>query len=73
MKKSILYGLSFLALMLTGNSCTKGFLELEPKTGLTEANYYKNEEQALLAVTAVYDAYAVQNWQICPCYVGYMV
>jgi hypothetical protein len=66
MKKSILYGLAFLALMLTGNSCTKGFLELEPKTGLTEANFYKNEGQAFLAVTAVYDAYALQNWQFPP-------
>jgi hypothetical protein len=66
MKKSILYGLLFLALMLTGNSCTQEFLELEPKTGLTEASYYKNEEQALLAVTAVYDAYSVQNWQFAP-------
>jgi hypothetical protein len=66
MKKSILYGLSFLALMLAGYSCTQDFLELEPKTGLTEANYYKNEEQALLAVTAVYDAYSVQNWQFAP-------
>ena len=64
MKKSILYSLAFLALMLTGISCTKGFLELEPKTGLTEANYYKNEGEAFLAVTAVYDAYALQNWQM---------
>ena len=66
MKKSILYSLSILALMLAGYSCTQDFLELEPKTGLTEANYYKNEEQALLAVTAVYDAYSVQNWQFAP-------
>jgi hypothetical protein len=66
MKKSIIYSILFLALMLTGNSCSKDFLELEPKTGLTEANYYKNEEQAFLAVTAVYDAYALQNWVSIP-------
>ena len=52
--------------MLTGNSCSKAFLELEPKTGLTEANYYKNEEQAFLALTAVYDAYSIQNWEFIP-------
>jgi hypothetical protein len=66
MKKSILYSLMFLALMLTGNSCRKAFLELEPKTGQTEANYYKTEDQAFLAMTAVYDAYSVQNWQFAP-------
>jgi len=52
--------------MLAGNSCSKDFLELEPKTGQTEANYYKTEGQAFLAVTAVYDAYSVQNWQFVP-------
>src|SRR5512133_1810966 len=66
MKKSLLYSLFFLAIMLAGNSCSKEFLELEPKTGQTEANYYKTEGQALLAVAAVYDTYAVQNWQFVP-------
>lgn len=66
MKKSLLYIVSFLALMIAGTSCSKDFLELEPKTGQTEANYYKTEEQAFLAVAAVYDAYSVQNWQFAP-------
>ncbi len=66
MKKSILYGIFFLAVMAAGSSCSKDFLELEPKTGQTEANYYKTEGDAFLAVTAVYDAYAVQNWQFAP-------
>ena len=61
MKKSILYGLFFLAVMVAGSSCTQEFLELEPKTGQVEANYYKTEGDAFLAVTAVYDAYSVQN------------
>ena len=52
--------------MVAGTSCSRSSFELEPKTGQTEANYYKTEEQALLAVTAVYDAYAVQNWQFVP-------
>ncbi len=66
MKKSILYGLFFLAVMVAGSSCTQEFLELEPKTGQVEANYYKTEGDAFLAVTAVYDAYSVQNWQFVP-------
>lgn len=63
MKKKIIYITSFLALTFGSISCSDSFLELEPKTGQVEANYYKTEEQALLALTAVYDAYAVQNWQ----------
>lgn len=66
MKKSILYSLLLLAVMVAGTSCSEEFLQLEPITGQTEANYYKTEEQGLLAVTAVYDAYAVQNWQFVP-------
>ncbi len=58
--------LAILALMLGLISCSDEFLELEPKTGQVEANYYKNEGQAFLAVTAVYDAYALQNWQFIP-------
>jgi hypothetical protein len=66
MKKNILYAGILLALNLGVTSCSQEFLELEPKTGQTEANYYKTEEQALLSVTAVYDAYALQNWQFVP-------
>lgn len=66
MKKNIIYASSILALTLGSISCSDSFLELEPKTGQVEANYYKTEEQALLAVTAVYDAYSVQNWQFVP-------
>lgn len=66
MKKLLLYIVPSLVLMLAGNSCSKDFLELEPKTGQTEANYYKTEDQAFLSMTAVYDAYSVQNWQFIP-------
>ncbi|HDJ33685.1 MAG TPA: RagB/SusD family nutrient uptake outer membrane protein, partial [Bacteroidetes bacterium] len=65
MKNLIIYSL-LTVLFFAGNSCTKDFLELEPKTGQVEANYYKTEEQAFLALTAVYDAYALQNWQFVP-------
>ncbi len=63
MKKKLLYVTSVLALAFGTFSCSESFLELEPKTGQVEANYYKTEDQALLALTAVYDAYALQNWQ----------
>lgn len=66
MKKRIIYFTSILALTFGSISCSQSFLELEPKTGQVEANYYKTEDQALLAVAAVYDAYAVQNWQFVP-------
>ncbi|MBL7968621.1 MAG: RagB/SusD family nutrient uptake outer membrane protein [Prolixibacteraceae bacterium] len=66
MKKRIIYVTSFLALAFGSISCSDSFLELEPKTGQVEANYYKTEDQALLALTAVYDAYSVQNWQFVP-------
>lgn len=66
MKKNIIYVTSFLALTFGSISCSKSFLELEPKTGQVEANYYKTEDQAFLALTAVYDAYSVQNWQFVP-------
>lgn len=66
MKKNIIYVTSILALVFGSISCSDSFLELEPKTGQVEANYYKTEDQALLALTAVYDAYSVQNWQFVP-------
>ena len=66
MKNKLVYILSFIVLIFFQVSCTQEFLELQPKTGQVEANYYQNEEQALLAVAAVYDAYSVQNWQFVP-------
>jgi len=66
MKNKTIYIFGFIALLFTQLSCSDDFLELSPKTGQVEANYYQNEEQAFLAVTAVYDAYSVQNWQFVP-------
>jgi len=66
MKNKSIYIFYFIALVILQVSCTKDFLELEPKTGQVEANYYQTEEQALLALAAVYDAYSVQNWQFVP-------
>ncbi len=66
MKNKTIYIFGFIALLFTQLSCSDDFLELSPKTGQVEANYYQNEEQAFLAVSAVYDAYSVQNWQFVP-------
>ncbi|WP_346856214.1 RagB/SusD family nutrient uptake outer membrane protein [uncultured Draconibacterium sp.] len=66
MKNKAIYIFSFIALLFMQVSCSEDFLELSPKTGQVEANYYQNEEQAFLALTAVYDAYSVQNWQFVP-------
>jgi starch-binding outer membrane protein, SusD/RagB family len=66
MKKNSIHIFYFIALVFFMASCSEEFLELEPKTDQVEANYYQNEDQAFLAVTAVYDAYSVQNWQFVP-------
>lgn len=57
MKRKNLYITSFLALTLGLASCSKSFLELEPKTGQVEANYYKTEADAQAAVFSIYDSY----------------
>lgn len=59
--------IAYVALVIFGmQACTKDFLELEPKTGLVEENFYKTENDALLALVGVYDALTVQNWQFIP-------
>ena len=40
MKNKSLYIIYFIALVMLQVSCKKEFLELEPKTGQVEANYY---------------------------------
>jgi starch-binding outer membrane protein, SusD/RagB family len=66
MKNKILYSLGVASLMLLQVSCTQDFLELTPKTGQVEANYYQTEKDAFFAMTAVYDALSVQNWAPVP-------
>ncbi len=57
----------YILLIILGlSACSKDFLELEPKTSKLEDNFYKTEDDAFLAVTAIYDALAVQNWQFVP-------
>jgi len=59
--------IAYAAIVIFGmQACTKNFLELEPKTGLVEDNFYKTENDAFLALTGVYQTLAVQNWQFIP-------
>ncbi len=64
--KKLKYIFSLMVLLIFQVSCTEDFLELEPKTGQVEANYYKTESDALFALTAVYDVLSVQNWAPVP-------
>ncbi len=65
--KSKYKNILFIVILLFGlQACTEDFLELEPKTGKAEANFYQTEEDAFLALVGVYDALSVQNWQFVP-------
>ena len=66
MKKILKYTTVLIIAMISLQSCNKDFLNLEPKTNLTEANYYKTENDAFLSVVSIYDALSVQNWQFVP-------
>ncbi len=55
-----------IVILFTLQACTKDFIELDPKIGQLEANYYNTEQEAFLALTSVYDALSVQNWAIVP-------
>lgn len=66
MKKIIKYITLIVVLSATLQSCTKDFLNLEPTTNQSEANFYKTEADAFVAVVAIYDALSVQNWQFVP-------
>ncbi len=45
--------------LLVTASCSKRFLELEPKGTQLEDNFYKNQEQVFQGLVAVYD---VMQW-----------
>ncbi|UOB16631.1 RagB/SusD family nutrient uptake outer membrane protein [Abyssalbus ytuae] len=42
-------------LVMTATSCSKDYLEVDPKGTYLESNYYQNQEQAFSGVVAVYD------------------
>lgn len=58
--------LVIIIVIFSSQACTEDFLNLEPKTGQVEANFYKTEDDAFLAVVGIYDALSVQNWQFVP-------
>ncbi|MBN8783910.1 MAG: hypothetical protein ABS85_08390 [Sphingobacteriales bacterium SCN 48-20] len=61
MKRNITkyFGVVLAAAALTLSSCSKSFLELEPRGSDLEDNFYKNEEQVYQGLIAVYD---VMQW-----------
>lgn len=52
-------GVALAAATLTLGSCSKSFLELEPRGTDLEDNYYKNEDQVYRGLVSVYD---VMQW-----------
>ncbi|TRZ44469.1 RagB/SusD family nutrient uptake outer membrane protein [Robertkochia solimangrovi] len=59
--KYIKYTLVGLTATMTMNSCSKDFLEVDPKGTFLEANYYQNEEQVYSGLVSVYDVVAKQS------------
>jgi hypothetical protein len=55
MKKYILFFAGLLAGGIFLNSCSKDFLEVEPKGTALEANYYQNAQEAFNGLVAAYD------------------
>jgi hypothetical protein len=62
MKKLILA----ICLITFFQACTTDFIELTPKVSKLESNAYITENDAFLALAAVYDALSVQNWSFAP-------
>ena len=55
MKKYIIYPLSILALVILGNGCSKDFLDRQPLDREVSTNFYKTEQDAIMALTSIYD------------------
>ena len=66
MKRKLLYISLIMVVGSVFQGCKKDFLELQPKTGLSDETYYKTETDAFRAVTSIYDALSIQNWAIVP-------
>lgn len=64
MKK--IYLAILIATSISLGSCTKDFVELEPKVNQLEGNFYKTENDAYLSLGAVYDALSVQLYGFAP-------
>jgi len=55
MKTYLIYTMLFIAGILFLNSCSKEFLEVDPKGTTLESNYYKTTEEAFAGLVAAYD------------------
>ena len=55
MKRYIYYPLSLITLVFIVNSCSKDFLDRQPLDEEVSTNFYQTEEDAMEALTAVYD------------------
>lgn len=56
MKKYILYPLSVIVLIVLTIGCSKDFLDRQPLDREVSTNFYKTEKDAMMALTAAYDA-----------------
>lgn len=55
MKKAFLQYCLIIGVILVTSSCSKDFLDVDPKGTQLEENYYQNADQAFQALVAVYD------------------
>lgn len=53
--KNIKFFITAIAIIITVVSCSKDFLQVSPKGTSLEANYYKDQTEALAGLVAVYD------------------
>lgn len=56
MKKYILYPLSIIALVMLSFGCSKEFLDRQPLDKEVSTNFYQTEKDAMMGLTAAYDA-----------------
>ncbi|MCK9399208.1 MAG: RagB/SusD family nutrient uptake outer membrane protein [Bacteroidales bacterium] len=56
MKKYILYPLSVIVLVMLAVGCSEEFLDRQPLDREVSTNFYQTEDDAMMALTAVYDA-----------------
>lgn len=54
MKQTTLTAILYIVLLITGSSCKKGLLDLQPPSTPTEDNFFKTENDAILAVNGIY-------------------
>jgi starch-binding outer membrane protein, SusD/RagB family len=57
MKKYILYPISVIVLVMLAVGCSEDFLDRQPLDREVSTNFYQTEEDAMMALTAVYDAF----------------